>query len=299
MATNSFSSKTAGVSEIIATDINQFVNALTGAAQYPFAVFVNDSVDASVKLSEAAGARKFKVLDSAATEVWATDSDGEVYYRGTKITTSGILKHEFGGLEFNASAITTGGMIKGDSSGVMEILAKGAANTVLTMAADASDFSWAASVGALTHEGSQLTEASSNATSETDLISVTSLSIAAAKPILIRASIRKTSGTGDNYSYGLKLNSTGVVQAGGATGIATLATSSAQAGSTTIYIPPRSANYLRAVSAFGGSGNPTVPTYSADAPTADITSITLTYNGANSDTTCSCDDMHVFTVATS
>ena len=147
MATNAFSSKTAGVSEIIATDINQFVNALTGAAQYPFAVFVNDSVDASVKLSEAAGARKFKVLDSGATEVWATDSDGEVYYRGTKITTSGILKHEFGGLEFNASAITTGGMIKGDSSGVMEILAKGAANTVLTMAADASDFSWVASTG--------------------------------------------------------------------------------------------------------------------------------------------------------
>ena len=144
MGTNSFSSKTAGVSEIIATDINQFVNALTGAAQYPFAVFVNDSVDASVKLSEAAGARKFKVLDSGATEVWATDSDGEVYYRGTKITTSGILKHEFGGLEFNASAITTGGLIKGDSAGVMEILAKGAANTVLTMAADASDFAWTA-----------------------------------------------------------------------------------------------------------------------------------------------------------
>lgn len=142
MGTNSFSSKTAGVSEIIATDINQFVNALTGAAQYPFAVFVNDSVDASVKLSEAAGARKFKVLDSAATEVWATDSDGEVYYRGTKITTNGILKHEFGGLEFNASAITTGGLIKGDSAGVMEILAKGTANQVLTMAADASDFAW-------------------------------------------------------------------------------------------------------------------------------------------------------------
>ena len=148
MGTNSFSSKTAGVSEIIATDINQFVNALTGAAQYPFAVFVNDSVDASVKLSEAAGARKFKVLDSAATEVWATDSDGEVYYRGTKITTNGILKHEFGGLEFNASAITTGGLIKGDSAGVMEILAKGAANTVLKMAADASDFAWAAASGA-------------------------------------------------------------------------------------------------------------------------------------------------------
>lgn len=97
MATNAFSSKTAGVSEIIATDINQFVNALTGAAQYPFAVFANDSVDASVKLSDAAGARKFKVLDSAGVEVWATDSDGELYYRGTKITASGLIKQEYGG----------------------------------------------------------------------------------------------------------------------------------------------------------------------------------------------------------
>ena len=89
------------------------------------------------------------------------------------------------------------------------------------------------------------------------------------------------------------------MQAGGVSGVATLATGSAQAGSTTIYIPPRTANYLRAVSAFGGSSNPTVPTYSADAPTADITSITLLWNGANSDTTGYCDDMHVFTVATS
>ena len=61
----------------------------------------------------------------------------------TTSTAAGLLKHEAGGLEFNASAITTGGLIKGDSAGVMEILAKGSANTVLTMAADASDFSWA------------------------------------------------------------------------------------------------------------------------------------------------------------
>ena len=173
MGTNSFSSKTAGVSEIIATDINQFVNALTGAAQYPFAVFVNDSVDASVKLSEAAGARKFKVLDSAGVEVWATDSDGELYYRGTKITTSGILKHEFGGLEFNASAITTGGLIKGDSAGVMEILAKGAANTVLKMAADASDFAWTAAGATLVGKTSAETVNNSTTLQDDDTLKFT------------------------------------------------------------------------------------------------------------------------------
>jgi len=304
------------------TQFNQIIDHLEGDSGSTLAYFLRvlSSNNFTIRLPDAGGTQEFRIQDSAGVTVGSIDSDGNVAFIGataltgnldvggtlelgsSNITTStaaGLLKHEAGGLEFDASAITTGGLFKGASSGTAAILAKGAANTVLTMAADASDFAWAASTGALTHEGSQLTEASSNATSETDLISVTSLSIAAAKPILIRASIRKTSGTSDNYSYGLKLNSTGVVQAGGATGIATLATSSAQAGSTTIYIPPRSANYLRAVSAFGGSGNPTVPTYSADAPTADITSITLTYNGANSDTTCSCDDMHVFTVATS
>ena len=304
------------------TQFNQIIDHLEGDSGSTLAYFLRvlSSNNFTIRLPDAGGTQEFRIQDSAGVTVGSIDSDGNVAFIGataltgnldvggtlelgsSNITTStaaGLLKHEAGGLEFDASAITTGGLFKGASSGTAAILAKGAANTVLTMAADASDFAWAASTGALTHEGSQLTEASSNATSETDLISVTSLSIAATKPILIRASIRKTSGTSDNYSYGLKLNSTGVVQAGGATGIATLSTGSAQAGSTTIYIPPRSANYLRAVSAFGGSGNPTVPTYSADAPTADITSITLTYNGANSDTTCSCDDMHVFTVATS
>jgi hypothetical protein len=310
------------------TQFNQIIDHLEGDSGSTLAYFLRvlSSNNFTIRLPDAGGTQEFRIQDSGGVTVANIDSDGNVTFAGTSATTgntsvtanldvggtlelgssnittstaAGLLKHEAGGLEFDASAITTGGLFKGASSGTAAILAKGAANTVLTMAADASDFAWAASTGALTHEGSQLTEASSNATSEADLISVTSLSIAAAKPILIRASIRKTSGTGDNYSYGLKLNSTGVVQAGGATGVATLATTSAQAGSTTIYIPPRSANYLRAVSAFGGSGNPTVPTYSADAPTADITSITLLWNGANSDTTGYCDDMHVFTVATS
>ena len=38
-------------------------------------------------------------------------------------TSAGLLKHEFGGMEFNASAITTGGIVRGASSGVMSILA--------------------------------------------------------------------------------------------------------------------------------------------------------------------------------
>ena len=38
-------------------------------------------------------------------------------------TSAGLLKHEAGGMEFDASAITTGGIVRGASSGVMSILA--------------------------------------------------------------------------------------------------------------------------------------------------------------------------------
>ena len=71
-----FNSPSAGTSEIVATDITQFVNALTGAAQFGFTYHVNNSTDASIKLPDAAGARKFKLLDSGGSEQWAADSDG-------------------------------------------------------------------------------------------------------------------------------------------------------------------------------------------------------------------------------
>jgi len=51
---------------------------------------------------------------------------------------SGTLAHERGGLEFDASPITTGGLLRGASSGVMSILAVGADGLVLTAQADGS-----------------------------------------------------------------------------------------------------------------------------------------------------------------
>jgi len=44
---------------------------------------------------------------------------------------NGYLKHEYGGLEFNLSAITAGGLIRGASAGAMEILALGTGGQLL------------------------------------------------------------------------------------------------------------------------------------------------------------------------
>ena len=64
---------------------------------------------------------------------------------------TGTLKHESGGLEFDANGITTGGLIKGSSAGVMAILARGSALEVLRVNAGATDLEYAA-VGAANHE---------------------------------------------------------------------------------------------------------------------------------------------------
>lgn len=157
-----------GTSEIVFTDITQFVNALTGAAQFGFTYHVNDSTDASIKLPDAAGARKFKILDSAGTEQWATDSDGEVYFQTTVTTVAGILKHEFGGLELDVSAITEGGLFKGASAGVVEILPKGTADQILQMDATATDFAWTSD----TNQQFQFIGAGSSAYATNDLIHI-------------------------------------------------------------------------------------------------------------------------------
>ena len=51
-------------------------------------------------------------------------------------SSTGDLKHEAGGLEFDASAITTGGLLRGASAGVMSILTVGTDGQVLTAQAD-------------------------------------------------------------------------------------------------------------------------------------------------------------------
>jgi len=59
----------------------------------------------------------------------ATNSGGTL---NASAIAAGTLTHERGGLEFDASAITTGGLLMGDSAGAMAILAYGSNGQVLT-----------------------------------------------------------------------------------------------------------------------------------------------------------------------
>ena len=151
---------------------NEIIDHLEGASGSTLAYFLRvlGSNNFTIRLPDAGGTQEFRIQDSAGVTVANIDSDGNVTFAGTSATTgntsvtgnldvggtlelgsshittstaAGLLQHEAGGLEFNASAIAAGGLIRGSGTGTMAILAKGTANQVLTMAADASNFAWA------------------------------------------------------------------------------------------------------------------------------------------------------------
>jgi len=73
---------------------------------------------------------------------------------------------------------------------------------------------WAAGGGgAVAHEGSQTTDAGTTSTSAVDLLSVSSLSIAATTHIWAAASVRQTANSGRVVGFGIKLNTTVISEA--------------------------------------------------------------------------------------
>ncbi len=151
---------------------------------------------------------------------------------------------------------------------------------------------------ALNLENSQATEATTTSASETDLLTVSSLSIAATKPFMIWAIVR-ASDTG--VTFGLKLNTTQVMTA---TGLVAAAGS----GVLWIYVGPRVTNQLRALTGWCGTGYNSGTDggvlslngiySSADHPTATITQVTITAD-SNGSITAGADELRVYEMATS
>ena len=156
--------------------------------------------------------------------------------------------------------------------------------------------------------GSASTPATTTSTSIVDLVTISSLSIAATKSIRITFNWRKTATNATAVGFGLKLNATTVITAvaSGNGAAESTATQQAEDGYTIIEIGPRRANYQTGIVIMGGTrvsgtgasgavvqfrGN----TMAAVLPTDVITDVIITAINTTSNNNAEITDVKVIT----
>lgn len=196
-----------------------------------------------------------------------------------------------------ASLLTTRGDIVHRGAAAAERVALGASGTVLT--SDGTDAAWAAAAGGgdVTREGGQLTEATTTSTTDVDLLTASSLSIAEGLPIMVICGARKTAGGNHNCSIGFKVNATEVRATFAISG----STDQAENGVFWCVFLHGVASYLAAgiISCSTTGGANVFQSFSADGPAATITDLIIRGKVANAAITMAADDMHVYSLAVS
>jgi hypothetical protein len=155
---------------------------------------------------------------------------------------------------------------------------------------------------ALKWEGGNSTEGTTTSTSDTDIVTVSSLSIPAATPIWIYCLFRKTTG-GTHLAYlGLTLNSTGIF----ATKEVTSALNQSESGSAIFYISGFVSAYARGAEfrIQNGHGTPSgtasfTSTTLAARPSDVLTSVKIRAKVANAAITMGVDEVYVYSLNTS
>jgi len=178
------------------------------------------------------------------------------------------------------------------------------------------DGSWAAPAGgsgAVTRDGGQTTEATTTSTSAVDLLSATSLTVAALSPYLMMYAARKTSGVAARTACALKVNATVVGEAASLAngGWQAGATDEAQTGGLFNFSNARLTNYnggqngiAKVNKSASGNHENTINDFTGlfdtnDMLTVEITSLIIRATAINAAQTQGCDELHVYEFATS
>jgi len=174
------------------------------------------------------------------------------------------------------------------------------------------DGTWAApsSSGAVTREGGNTTEATTTSTSQVDLLTAATLTIAATEAFILVGVARKTTGAAAKVALGFKINTT-VLRAAETGGNINLYGTGAgdllESGGFFIVHPSRVTNYLRttfgSTRSYGNnnsqSGGASATGEDADAPTVEITDVILRGISDNASVTLGADELHVYSLAAS
>lgn len=123
------------------------------------------------------------------------------------------------------------------------------------------------------------TPTSTTSTSATDLVTISSLNIPATAGIRIVINCRKTATNANIVSFGLKLNSTVVIEPSNTVGVLSTATNRAEDGIGVFEIAPRATNYVTGIFGyyrFGDSTGVTAPALLAGIPTTPLPTAAIT-----------------------
>jgi hypothetical protein len=166
---------------------------------------------------------------------------------------------------------------------------------------------WAVAGGAVAREGGNTTDATTTSTSQGDLLSVSSLSIAAAVPVLFSAETRKTTGAASYADIGLKLNAVSIHAATGGGGFWTTdGLNELQHGGVSMFILPRVTSYQHGLmgsytvyDAVGLSRSGHGAKITNALPIATITDLIITGSTNSASNTLGADELHVYSMAVS
>lgn len=166
----------------------------------------------------------------------------------------------------------------------------GTAGQVLTWNAG-NQLSWTTGGGDVTEMGENTTEATTTSTTITNILTISTTSIAVNRPFWFACNLRKSAGAATSATVGLMLNATvvrsGITWSDSANG--------ANSGSIWGYVAAQTANYLRAgfliVAGLGApSASGAVYLFDSDMPNAAITSIIIRGNVGDAAVTMGVDD---------
>ena len=287
---------------------------LTGAKTFNDNIFAlrnpADTFSYNIRTGAITAARDLTVPLLTANDTLVVETLAQTLANKT-LTTPTIAATGFANATHAHAAANSGGQVGlADTTGTLAVARGGTGLTALGTAlqvvrtnAGATALEHATlGVSTLIREGGNTTEATTTSTSEVDLLTASSLTIAATEPTLAICNGRYAPGTGRGV-FGLKLNAT-IVRAVSNNASALWITASGTSGAVVIMLGARVASYLRAGCRVYQTGAGTLFSINdiflenADMPTAEVTSFIMTAVNITDGTT-GADELQVYSLAAS
>ena len=270
---------------VAATDITRIKDHLEGANTAPWLLKAAAGSDLILR---AASGRSLRFQDSAAADILVLSS-------GQGISPSGLILPASA-----APAQTVDGEVKWDSVNKWFTVGDGTSRKT---------FKPAGTAGTMELVGSNTAEQTTTSTSVVDLVTVTlTRAVLVSEALFITVNFRKTSGAAASAIFGLKLNTTTVLDTTASMLGMAMTTNQAEDGASLVWIPPRSTNYLAGMlvnfyaraSATGAATASLLQQFGSELmphspmPNASLTSIVITGRTGNASLTAAVKEVKVY-----